>query len=178
MPSASRCVRAMSHYVYSAEHGVQADGLIYLIPVGARIDTRSDIEHEAVPVQRVLNSLIEAKANPSLIILDACRDNPYRSLRSLKRGLAGFDASTLPGALIAYATSPGNVAFDGSDRNGLYTKHLLRQLRKPGLGIQQMFLEVRVAVYQETAGKQTPWGIGRAHARVLFSRASACRKFH
>ena len=142
---------------YYAGHGVQADGENYLIPVGARIDTPSDIEHEAVPVQRVLNSLIEAKANPSLIILDACRDNPYRSLRSLKRGLAGFDASSLPGALIAYATSPGNVAFDGSDRNGLYTKHLLRQLRKPGLGIQQMFLEVRVAVYQETAGKQTPW---------------------
>jgi hypothetical protein len=142
---------------YYAGHGVQVDGENYLIPVGARIDTPADIEHEAIPVQRILNSLMEAQANPSLIILDACRDNPYRGLRSLERGLAAFRVSSLPGALIAYATSPGNVSFDGSDRNGIYTKHLLRYIRQPGLGIQQMFLQVRVAVYQETAGKQTPW---------------------
>ena len=142
---------------YYAGHGVQAGGENYLIPVGAHIDTPADIEHEAVSMPWVLNSLLEAKANPSLIILDACRDNPYRGLRSLQRGLAGFDVSAIPGALIAYATSPGNTAFDGSDRNGIYTKHLLRHIRKPGLGIQQMFLEVRVAVYQETAGKQTSW---------------------
>jgi hypothetical protein len=109
---------------YYAGHGVQVDGENYLIPVGAHIDTPADIEHEAISVQRILNSLIEVQANPSLIILDACRDNPYRGLRSLERGLAAFRVSSLPGALIAYATSPGNVSFDGSDRNGIYTKHL------------------------------------------------------
>jgi uncharacterized caspase-like protein len=92
----------------------------------------------------------------NLIILDACRNNPFsRGFRSAEQGLAKMDAPT--GSLIAYATAPGSVAADGEGANGVYTKHLLETMRTPGLPITDVFMRVRMGVVGETAKKQVPW---------------------
>jgi uncharacterized caspase-like protein len=141
---------------YFSGHGVQVNGLNYLIPVDARINTESDIKYQSVQVDWVLDRMRDAGNELNVIILDACRNNPYsRSLRSPKQGLAQTEAPS--GSLIAYATSPGTTAEDGPGRNGTYTKYLLQYMRTPSLSAEQMFKEVRVAVYQETGKKQLPW---------------------
>lgn len=92
----------------------------------------------------------------NIVILDACRNNPFaRSWRSSTNGLA--QASAPAGTLIAYSTAPGSVASDGSSGNGLYTQELLRNMRTPGLGIEDVFKRVRIAVREKTQGRQTPW---------------------
>lgn len=141
---------------YYAGHGVQVDGKNYLIPVEANALRENSIEDEAVDVGRVLRKMEDAHNGLNIVILDACRSNPFtRSWRSADNGLVQLNSPT--GTLIAYATAPGAVANDGSGRNGLYTAELLRQMRKPGLSIEQMFKEVRRSVLAQTGGKQVPW---------------------
>lgn len=141
---------------YYSGHGVQVNGLNYLIPVDARISSESDIKYQSVQVDWVLDRMRDAGNELNVIILDACRNNPYsRNLRSAQPGLAVIQAAT--GSLIAYATSPGTTAEDGPGRNGTYTKHLLHFMQIPNLSAEQMFKEVRVAVAQETGKKQIPW---------------------
>ncbi|MBI4642094.1 MAG: caspase family protein [Candidatus Tectomicrobia bacterium] len=141
---------------YFAGHGVQVNGENYFIPVGARIDKETDVKYEAMHIGRVLDNVSDAGNDMNIIILDACRNNPFaRSWRSRQRGLAVVQASR--GVLIAYATAPGDVSSDGNERNGTYTKHLLRYMTAPGLSLEQMFKQVREAVVKETGGRQTPW---------------------
>ena len=110
---------------YFAGHGLQVSGENYLIPVRARINREQDVPYEAVPVGRILGSMEDAANGFNILILDACRDNPFaRQWRSSQRGLAVTQA--VAGSLIAYATAPGAVAVDGSGRNGLYTTYVLR----------------------------------------------------
>lgn len=91
-----------------------------------------------------------------MVILDACRDNPFPSLsRSMTQGLAQIDAPS--GTLLAYATAPGSVASDGSGRNGTYTKYLLSNLERPRLKIEDLFKAIRVGVMNETNKTQIPW---------------------
>jgi uncharacterized caspase-like protein len=100
----------------------------------------------------------EARNGFNIVILDACRDNPFaKSFRSASRGLAVVSSAAVKGTLVAYATSPGNVASDGEARNGLYTKHLLQQLVAPGLPVEQVFKRVLQGVERDTNGKQSPW---------------------
>ncbi|MCA9465991.1 MAG: caspase family protein, partial [Nitrospira sp.] len=111
---------------YYAGHGVQVDGENYLIPVGANIQSESDVRYKAVNIGQVLGKMGEARNGLNIVILDACRDNPFaKRFRSASRGLAIVSSSAVKGTFIAYATSPGKVASDGEDRNGLYTKQLL-----------------------------------------------------
>ncbi len=141
---------------YYAGHGMQVNGRNYLIPIGAMIEVESDIEFESVDVGRVLANMANANNRLNMVILDACRDNPFaRSFRSSAKGLAQMDAPT--GTLIAYATAPGRTAADGNERNGIYTKYLLEQAKVPGMEISQMFKQVRAKVREETDGKQIPW---------------------
>ena len=92
----------------------------------------------------------------NIVLLDACRDNPFsRSFRTSSRGLARMNASI--GTFIAYATAPGSVAADGTGRNGIFTKHLLKNLNKPGLKIEDVLKQVRIGVMQETGNEQVPW---------------------
>lgn len=143
---------------YYAGHGVQVDGENYLIPVNAPIESESDVRYKAVNIGQVLGKMGEARNGLNIVILDACRDNPFaKGFRSASRGLAIVSSSAVKGTLIAYATSPGKVASDGEDRNGLYTKHLLNHLQTPGLPVEQVFKRVLQGVEQETNGKQTPW---------------------
>jgi hypothetical protein len=141
---------------YFAGHGVQLDGENYLLPLKARIERERDLRYEAVPVGRVLVAMEDAGNEVNMIILDACRDNPYaRQWRSSQRGLAVVQA--ISGSLIAFATQPGGVAADGEGRNGLYTTQLLRAMTIPGLSLEAMFKQVRVAVIRATESRQIPW---------------------
>lgn len=141
---------------YFAGHGMQVEGRNYLIPVDARIETESDVRFESVDAGRVLGKMDDAGNDMNIVILDACRDNPFaRSFRSAAQGLARMDAPK--GSIIAYATAPGAVAADGQDRNGIYTHHLLAHIETPGLSIEKFFKNVRIGVIGETQDKQVPW---------------------
>jgi hypothetical protein len=141
---------------YFAGHGVQMGGRNYLIPVDARIESESDVKYEAVDAGRVLGKMEDAENRLNIVILDACRNNPYaRAFRSDQRGLARMDAPT--GSLIAYATAPGEVAADGPERNGIFTKHLMHHMVAPNLTIEQVLKRVRVDVARQTQGRQIPW---------------------
>jgi len=141
---------------YYAGHGAQVSGENYLIPVGAVITKEEEIEYESVNAGLVLAQMASAANKLNIVILDACRNNPFsRSFRSQTRGLAQISASA--GTIIAYATEPGSVAADGKGKNGLYTEELLKAMRIPGLKIEDVFKQVRVGVRNRSQGKQTPW---------------------
>ena len=141
---------------YYAGHGVQVGGANYLIPIGAEIVTEGDVDIEAVSANGILRTVDFARNNLNIIILDACRNNPYaRSFRSGTRGLAEMRAAR--GVLISYATAPGEVALDGDGENSPYTAALTRFMTEEGLPVEQTFKKVRIAVSRETNGLQTPW---------------------
>lgn len=141
---------------YYSGHGIQVEGRNYLIPVDARIETESDVKYESVDAGRVLGKMEDAGNDLNIVMLDACRDNPFsKSFRSESRGLARMDAPS--GSLIAYATAPGEVAADGTGRNGIFTKHLLKHMQTPGLTIERVLKRVRVDVTRETFERQVPW---------------------
>src|SRR6266568_7302341 len=126
---------------FFAGHGIQLAGRNYLVPIGAEIASERDVELEAVDVARVLARMDDANNRLNIVILDACRDNPFgRSFRGTSRGLAAIDAPT--GTLIAYATAPGKLARDGTGANSLYTTALLRAIEVPGLRIEDVFKRV------------------------------------
>ncbi len=141
---------------YYAGHGVQANGRNYLIPVGADIQSTSDMEYEAIEAQWVLDLIGESRAGVSIVILDACRNNPYEvGSRSASRGLARMDPPR--GAFLAYSTAPGQVAQDGDGRNSPFSQALATEMRRPGLKIEDVFKRVRRNVLEATADKQVPW---------------------
>jgi hypothetical protein len=145
--------------VFYAGHGVQARGVNYLIPVDARIQSVADLSTEAIDMDQSIMRRIEDR-NPrlSIIILDACRNNPFPAgARSAgeQAGLASINAPR--GSIVAFSTAPGKAAQDGSGRNGLYTKHLLKELQVPNRKIEDVFKRVRESVMKESANGQTPW---------------------
>jgi Flp pilus assembly protein TadD len=141
---------------YYAGHGMQVEGRNYLIPLDASITHETEVESVAVDLGLVLAQMGRAKNRLNIVILDACRNNPFaQKFRSTTGGLASIDAPS--GTLIAYATAPGRVAMDGEGKNGIYTRELLKALRSPGLKIEEVFKQVRIAVRDRTAEKQVPW---------------------
>jgi Caspase domain len=141
---------------YYAGHGLQVRGRNFLVPVDAEIDSEAATRIAAVDVDLLLEQMAEARNRVNVVILDACRNNPFeRKLRGASRGLAPVDAAR--GTLVAYATAPGSVAADGEGANGLYTEELLQALRVPGLKVEEVFKRVRVAVTERSKGAQTPW---------------------
>jgi uncharacterized caspase-like protein len=157
---------------FYAGHGVQVRGSNYLIPVDARIDNEADVDIESVSAEGVLRQMEFAKNRLNIVMLDACRDNPYkRGFRSAARGLARMDAPT--GSLIAYATAPGQVAYDGDGSNSPYTRALTRAMREPGSEIMNAFRKVRVAVMAETKKQQTPWESSSLTGEFYFTPKAA-----
>jgi uncharacterized caspase-like protein len=155
---------------YYAGHGVQSQGHNYLIPVEANLLKEKTLEFDAVDVNRVLAQMDAAGNGFNIVILDACRSNPFsRSWRDASQGLAQVNAPE--GTLIAYATSPGRVASDGSGRNGTYTAGLLREMRVQGLTIEEMFKLVRAGVRSATKDQQTPWESSSLVGTFYFSPA-------
>jgi hypothetical protein len=141
---------------YFAGHGVQVRGRNYLLPVDADIGREDEVSFNALDLQAVLEKMDTARNHTNVIVLDACRNNPFATRFKLANaGLAQIDAP--PGTFVAFATAPGSVAADGAGRNGLYTKHILGNLTKPGAHIEDAFKQVRAAVRAESGGAQTPW---------------------
>ena len=156
---------------YYAGHGMQARGKNYLIPVDADITTESSISIEAVDVERVLDQLGAARV--SVVVLDACRNNPFerRFRAGAGAGLAQIDAPA--GTLIAYSTAPGRIALDGEGRHAPYTEALLKAIDTPGLRVEDVFKQVRISVLKTTASRQIPWESSSLTGDFLFRPARA-----
>lgn len=142
---------------YYAGHGVQVSGSNYLVPVGANPTREADVDFQMVDINLVLRQMQGSGTRLNLVILDACRNNPFgaRGLRASEGGLAQMRAPE--GTLISYATQPGSVAQDGRDGHSPYTKALAATIRLAGLDIFQTFNQVGLAVKRETGGSQQPW---------------------
>jgi hypothetical protein len=141
---------------YYAGHGMQFSWRNYLLPVDASISRMEDVTQTAVDVNSLIEGIARAGNPMNMIILDACRDNPFgRDFHVPQKGLSQLDAP--PGTLLAYATAPGNVAADGSTGNGLYTGELLREIPTPDEKIEDLFKRVRLAVRRKSRGRQIPW---------------------
>ncbi|MBI3452468.1 MAG: caspase family protein [Rhodospirillales bacterium] len=157
---------------FFAGHGIQVQGRNYMVPVDARITSEQRVRLETLDVEAVLDQMQAARTRVSMVILDACRNNPFeRRFRSVSGGLAQINAPT--GTLIAYATAPGKVAADGEGENGLYTQELLGALRLPGLKIEDVFKRVRVAVMQKSNESQIPWEASSLTGDFYFSPGAA-----
>jgi uncharacterized caspase-like protein len=141
---------------YYSGHGVQIKGSNYLIPINADIRNENDVELEAVDANYVLNEMDAAKSRVNIVVLDACRDNPLpRTFRSASRGLALMNAPV--GTIIAFSTSPGSVASDGSGQYGLYTQEFVKNVKTPGLPVETVFKRTLSGVKQQSGGNQIPW---------------------
>ncbi|MCO5129105.1 MAG: caspase family protein [Xanthobacteraceae bacterium] len=142
---------------YYAGHGVQVAGSNYLVPVNANPTREADVDFQMVDVNLVLRQMQGSGTQLNLVILDACRNNPFggRGLRAAEGGLAQMRAPE--GTLISYATQPGSVAQDGTDGHSPYTRALASTVRRAGLDIFQTFNQVGLAVKRATGGSQQPW---------------------
>ncbi|MCJ9700420.1 caspase family protein, partial [Bradyrhizobium sp. SHOUNA76] len=151
--------------IYYAGHGMEVDGTNYLIPTDAALETDTDVYDEALPIDRVLVSIEPAK-QLRLVILDACRDNPFAksmkrtvASRAIGRGLAKVEPTT-PNTMIAFAAKAGSTASDGDSRNSPFATALADHLPKPGLDLRKAFGFVRDDVLKSTANKQEPFVYG------------------
>ena len=138
---------------YFAGHGVQSDGANYILPIDVAFDNSKDIERTGFNIQFLLNELRKNNNQMNMLILDACRDNPF-SAGGRNSGLAAIDGP--PGTFVAFSTAPGKVALENSD-HGIYTRNLLNNINIPGIPIEQVFKKVRAGVLTETNGQQVPW---------------------
>lgn len=140
---------------FYAGHGMEVDGTNYLVPVDADIQSHLDIKQKCIPLNGVTNTMDFANDEGlNMIILDACRNNPFPAGKRGGSGLARVNAPS--GTLIAYATDPGSVASDGEGSNGLYTGELVKQL-KLSQRIEDIFMNTRNNVEKLSDGKQRPW---------------------
>jgi formylglycine-generating enzyme required for sulfatase activity len=144
---------------FFAGHGIQLKDQNFLLPVDIGFDSEADISYKSVSAEYVLSRMAEAGNRINVVILDACRNNPFQLARkNISKGLGVMNVGRAEkGTFIAYATSPGSTAADGTGRNGLYTKHLLRSLETPDTDIDKVFGRVRTGVVQDTNGEQVPW---------------------
>jgi hypothetical protein len=139
---------------YFAGHGMQVRGRNFLIPVDADIAYEDEVPYRSLDVAEILDKMDSARTAVNLVILDACRNNPF-AFKAAQAGLAQIDAPT--GTLIAFATAPGSLAQDGAGSNGLYTEALLKHIAAPNLAVEQMFKRVRVDVVGASKNQQVPW---------------------
>jgi len=139
---------------YFAGHGVQVNGVNYLIPVDAVLENRDMVSFEAISVNEISSKFEEYDKNINILILDACRNNPFRSWdRGGDRGFKAMNPAS--GTIIAFATSEGSAAADGSGANGLYTEQLVKQLKQP-VPIEKVFKLTRIEVERASKGQQSP----------------------
>jgi hypothetical protein len=145
-------------FFFFAGHGMQIDGENYLAAIDSDVETETDAKHSSLPLNRIIETMEKSSALTNIIVLDACRNNPYERKwhRSAStRGLAPVYAPK--GTIIAYATSPGQVAGDGVGRNGAYTAALLKHIDTPDVSLESMFKRVRNTLSATTNGKQISW---------------------
>jgi WD40 repeat protein len=141
---------------YYAGHGVQSNGVNYLIPVDADIQDETELTSRAFAATEVLEKMDSAKNRINIVILDACNNNPLvRKIRSATNGLAIMQQGS--GTIVEFATKPGSTAADGDGSHGLYSDELLQALSQPGLSIEEVFKQVRMEVSRKSGGAQIPW---------------------
>ena len=147
----------MASLFYYAGHASQVDGINYLNPVDTVIRDESDLELESINARKILNILDTNREGIKIMILDACRNNPFKTFsRSSDLGLAQMDAPS--GTFIAYSTSPGKIALDGSAGNySFYTGSLISNIAIPGMTIEEVFKNTRRDVVRLTSREQIPW---------------------
>jgi hypothetical protein len=155
--------------LYYAGHGVQLNGENYLLPVDAAIEHEDEVRASAIGLTEVLELLTSSQAGFKIVILDACRNNPYPSaMRAYRGGLAAV-ANAPRGAFIAYSTSPGTVAFDGpKGGNSPFAEALASAITTPGQQIEDVFKETRTNVQMMTNDRQTPWETSSLNGRFYF----------
>jgi uncharacterized caspase-like protein len=159
--------QATSRFFFFAGHGVQHRGRNYLLPIDAAIGSEEEIPRHGINISDVADRLSRLPSGVNVLVLDACRDQPYPltvASASGARSVAGWVASGLAtapapiGTIIAYATAPGAVALDGPEGgNSVYTRHLAMLMQQPGWPLEAVFKRVRAAVARETANRQVPW---------------------
>jgi hypothetical protein len=146
---------------YYAGHGVQVNGVNYLVPIDAELERERDVLREALSLNYVINLMEQAEAGVNILIIDACRDNPfYRQWRSVRGAFSerGLALAVPPqGTIISFATEPGGFANDGNGRNSPYTENLLKHIRSEGEDVATMFRRVRADTIDSTNGDQVPW---------------------
>ena len=145
--------------LYYAGHGVQIDGRNYLLPVDINLRDQEEIKDEAVDIDDLFVSKLErAKMRGLIVILDACRDNPFRGKTRNIQAAGGLAEMGARGALIAYSAAPGATAEDGPEgSNSVFTRHLVREMLEQGVEVETMFKSVRVKVLRDTNKRQMPW---------------------
>jgi uncharacterized caspase-like protein len=155
---ARRLTGQKAGFFYYAGHGLQVDGVNYLLPVDADIQLKSEAQDSSLSVDFILRAMDEAQVPLKIMVLDACRDNPFEATRSVgaSRGLAVLGKAP-SGTVIVYATAPNDVSFDGKGRNGVFTSAFLANLRTPGLEFREVFDRTGVQVRSTTGGAQNPW---------------------
>ncbi|MGB8399305.1 caspase family protein [Bradyrhizobium sp.] len=141
--------------IYYAGHGVQLAGENYLIPVDAKISSPSDLASNSVRLVDLMGTLESIPSRMRIVVLDACRNNPFPTVNDAGRGLAIVDAPN--GSIVGYSTAPGTEALDGDGNHSPYTSAFLHVAHEPNLPIEQLFKRVRLEVNNSTAGRQTPW---------------------
>jgi len=140
-------------FFYYAGHGLEVEGKNYLIPTNAKIDDKEDVEFESLAVNRIIKKMEYSKNRLNIVVLDACRNDPFS--RGGGGGLAPINNAK--GMYIAFATAPGEVASDGSERNGLFTKYLIENIQKSNITLNEVFKKTRQSVYERSNAKQMPW---------------------
>jgi len=159
---------------FYAGHAMQFKDRNYLIPIDAAMGSEEDVTFFSVEIGQIFDRMDRARTKFNFIILDACRDNPFAaSFKVSSQGLAQMSSPT--GTLIAYATAPGSVAADGFGRNGIYTKHILQNIRQPDLPVEIMFKRVREGVERETRRLQTPWDSSSLKGDFVFNATGATK---
>jgi hypothetical protein len=141
--------------VYYAGHGVQLAGENYLVPVDANVSTPNDLTSNSLRLVDLMATLDSIPSRLRIVLLDACRDNPFPGVNDAGRGLAIVDAPN--GSIVGYSTAPGTPALDGSGEHSPYLQAFLNRAIEPNLPIEQLFKRVRLDVAGSTAGKQVPW---------------------
>jgi hypothetical protein len=140
-------------FFFYAGHGLEVDGQNYLIPVSANIPEKDEVAYESLPMNMIIDKMENSGNRLNIVVLDACRNDPFS--RSGGGGLAQINNAK--GMYISYATAPGSVASDGKGRNGLFTKHLIKNIRKLNLKLNDVFAKTRQGVYAESNDRQLPW---------------------
>ena len=159
---------------FYAGHAMQFKDRNYLIPIDAAMGSEDDVTFFSVEIGQIFDRMDRARTKFNFIILDACRDNPFAaSFKVSSQGLAQMSSPT--GTLIAYATAPGSVAADGFGRNGIYTKHILQNIRLPDIPVEIMFKRVREGVERETRRLQTPWDSSSLKGDFVFNATGATK---
>lgn len=143
---------------FFAGHGMQIEGVNYLLALDTDMDTELDAKHSSLSLDKVVDTMAKSTASTKIIVLDACRTNPWERRWHRAPGARGLASVYAPkGTIIGFATSPGEIADDGADRNGTYTDALLQHIDAADCTIETMFKRVRNTVAAATSGKQTSW---------------------